>query len=123
MNKIRLIVGELFQSPMGNMGFPAYFSYINTAGKITAKSTMDIETVLLAVLEEQEKINQQNEDNFKQIFEILAKMIKQPEVTETTTKFDPPIETFDPDHIWQCPIDKKEFKNEFGLKGHMRSHK
>lgn len=78
MNTIRIILGSYFQSPMSNMNFPAYFNYVNTAGKISARSSMDMDSIIFTAIEEQEKVNTQNEENFKQIFEILTKLVKTP---------------------------------------------
>lgn len=75
---------------MSRMNFPAYFQYVNTAGKVSARSLMEIEAVILTILEEQEKINLQNEENFKQIFEILAKLVKKEPNIEPTKPSDNP---------------------------------
>ena len=77
MNSIRIAIGELFQSSMSTMNFPSYIAYVNTSGKITSRSMMDLDTVILTFLEAQEKINQQNEENFVQIFEVLAELVKE----------------------------------------------
>lgn len=148
MNTVRIILGEYFQSPMGTMNFPAYFNYVNTAGKITARSSMDILIVICTALEEQEKINAQNEEDKKQIFEILAKLVKAevPEKVEESIsepsgsiqeqKFEG-LEQL-PADSWKtsihpdgtaapapfiCPICKKGLSTKLALAGHSRSHK
>lgn len=125
MNLIRIVVGDLFQSPMARMSYPAYLNYVNTSGKITARSLMDLHTIVLTFLEEQEKVNLQNEENFKTIFEILAKLVK-----DMPNKVEEPIST--PSQAPQavekqlnpleCKVCGKVLKNTFGYKGHIRSH-
>lgn len=143
MNSIRIIVGEVFQSPMSDMNFPAYISYVNTAGKVSPRSMLELEAVMLVILEQQEKINQQNEENFKQIFEILAKL-----TTEFKRIVEQPVQVptdeavfigqlkkqFEKDQAEKkesvptdkpliCPECKKEFGTNLALMGHQRSHK
>ena len=124
---IRIILGEYFQSPMSNMNFPAYINYVNTAGKITARSTMDLSTIILAAIEEQEKINEQNEQNFIQIFEILAKLVNPPIVGQPQApKVETPIENpkLDNETIgkWVCDNCGKVLSTKLALAGHSRSH-
>jgi hypothetical protein len=90
IRNIRVIIGEVFKSPMSHMNYPQYFQYINTTGKITARSLMEVEAVILTFLEEQEKVNLQNEENFKQIFEILAKIVNNEVSLATTTPVEAP---------------------------------
>ena len=137
---IRIILGEYFQSPMSNMNFPAYFNYVNTAGKITARSTMDLITILSTALEEQEKINVENEENFKTIFEILTKLVKQDAnltkepISEPSSPEEKELEDALPKSIkktpefkltpnsLKCGVCGKVCKNKFGYNGHMTSH-
>lgn len=134
MRTIRIIIGEYFQSPMGSMNFPAYFNYVNVAGKITPRSQMELETILFIAIEEQEKINKQNEEHFEQIFEILAKLVgnkdqQQEQKIELTAM--PKLETvakafnqkMEDQGRFVCTICAKEFKAKIGLLGHQRSHK
>lgn len=123
MNKIRVVIGGYFQSPMSNMNFPAYMNYVNTAGKITARSTMDLATIMFTVLEEQEKINEQNEENFKQIFEILAKLVN-PDVSQKIEQpiLEPssPLQAQKTPEIFKCEICGQQFGYNLTLAGHLR---
>lgn len=131
MNNVRIIIGELFQSSMSNMSFPAYFNYVNTSGKITARSLMELDSVILTLLEAQEKVNQQNEENFKQIFEILAKIVeekKEPEHTnnklsknDVVSIIEKPTEKTQ--DSFRCATCDKVFTHKVALSGHSRSHK
>jgi hypothetical protein len=58
------------------MSFVAYFQYLNGAGKITARSQMDMTIIMLTFLEEYQKKNELYEDNFKEIQEILTKLVE-----------------------------------------------
>lgn len=60
---------------MGRMSFVSYFSYVNTTGKITARSIMEVCVVLLEFADQQEKKNEQFEANFKEIENILKKLV------------------------------------------------
>lgn len=77
MNSIRVTIGTLFQAPMGGMNFVEYFTLVNGGGKITARSLMDICTILLTRLEEQEQINAKNELQFNEIANILQKLLNE----------------------------------------------
>jgi len=77
MNKLKNVIGEIFQSPMNNMSFVSYFQYVNTSGKVTAKSLMDTCTILLTFCDEQEGKNDLYESNFKEIESILIKLVEQ----------------------------------------------
>lgn len=77
MNDLRQIIGSLFEAPMGNKSFVSYFKYADEGGKITARTLREVCTVILTFLEEQEKKNQQNEANFKEIEAILTKLVNQ----------------------------------------------
>lgn len=86
---------------------------------------LELDTVILTLLENQEKINQQNEENFKQIFEILAKLVgdkqtDEPKVDEL--KLSDNTIFADPNPL-QCKVCDKVCASEFGLKAHARSHK
>ncbi len=125
MQKIKDIVGTLFQSPVGNQSFPTYLSYINTAGKVTARSMLDIEAVLLTFAQEQEKKNEEVDEKFKQIFEILSKIVdekqsKTADSQETVVMEAPDIA---PENEFTCKICRKSFKSSLGLMGHSRTHK
>lgn len=104
MNSIRDAVGAIFQSPMNQMSFPAYFAYVNTAGKVTSRSMMETIMVCLTYLEEQEKqikeLKERKDDTFVGTGSWMPKE----------------------QDGYSCPICQKVLKNDFGLKGHMRSH-
>lgn len=76
MNSLRLTLSELYQAPVQSMSWVAYFQYLNSVGKITARSQMDLSVILLTHLEELQKKNEQYEDNFKEIQEILTKLVE-----------------------------------------------
>lgn len=152
MQKVRTVVGDLFSAPMGNMNFVSYFQYVNTSGKITAKSLLDLSTALFIFAEEQEAKNEQYEANFKEIQEILVKLVEERKMpkfaptatlgntatytgTTTMTGADPssnivgnvpPIAESPvggPLQPFQCHVCGKQLKNAGGLTGHLRSHK
>lgn len=75
MNKLRQVLGEFMGSPMQNMSYVEYFQYVNQAGKITQRSTLDLLTILYTYAEEQEKINERYEAQFTQIAGILEKLV------------------------------------------------
>lgn len=77
MNDLRLIIGNLFEAPMGRMTMVSYFEYINSSGKLTARTLMEICTVILTFLEEQQRKNDQYEANFLEIEKILSKLVNQ----------------------------------------------
>ena len=52
---IRQLVEQLFGLPAMKMPWTLYLAQLNEAGKLTARSTMDMMTVILEVLEEQEE--------------------------------------------------------------------
>lgn len=52
---IRKQVEELFNLPMGYMHYPQYFNALNEAGKITARSMLDLILILIQAMEEMEK--------------------------------------------------------------------
>lgn len=81
MNTIKQAVSELFGSPMQNMSYVSYFRYVNEAGKITAKSLLELVTICLTYMDEQEKKNAQYEENFKEIEKILQKLVDDKEET------------------------------------------
>lgn len=118
MVRIREILGTFFGSSMGKMTFPQYLSYVNSAGKITARSTMEILAVVCTVLENQETINDQNNENFKQIFDLLTKMVNEKPKIEYNP---PPMEVKDiviP--IVTCPYCARVFKSRHQLDGHIK---
>lgn len=61
MKQVREVVSIIFDAPMRDMTYVEYFGYINTGGKITARSLLDLATVLFTFVEEQEKINAKNQ--------------------------------------------------------------
>src|SRR5690242_2732536 len=75
MNNIRQVIGIIFKAPMQNMTFVQYFSYLNEGGKLTSRAVQDVLTVLAIFAEEQEKRNEQYEQNFKDIQEVLEKLV------------------------------------------------
>lgn len=115
MNSIRISIGTYFQAPMQNMTFAEYFAYINTAGKISARSLMDMVVALATYTEAQEKKNEQYEANFKEIADVLAKLVdKKVEMPTTPSSSNPKF---------SCPVCDKEVSTKLALSGHMRSHK
>ncbi len=114
MNKIRITVGEIFQSPLQNLSFVQYMANVNTAGKITAKSLMDLVTVLFTYAEEQEKKNEQYEANFREIEAILSKLVEQKVEAKTPDVPNGPM--------YSCDECDKTAKSELGLLSHKRSH-
>lgn len=84
MRPIRIIVSELFVTPIQNMSFVAYFQYLNSAGKMTARTHMDLTTILLVAYEEVEKKLEAYESNFKEIQEILEKLTEKQKNKEAT---------------------------------------
>lgn len=48
-------VSEYFEYPMLNMSFKTYLEFLNTSGKITARSTMDLLAIILEQLSENER--------------------------------------------------------------------
>lgn len=123
---IRIILGEYFQSPAGSMNFPSYFNYINTAGKHTARSMMDLEAIFSAAIEEQERQNIENAENFKQIFEILAKLVKDlsaPKAADEVSVSGLPPTHSQESAAFKCEVCGKELSTKLALAGHSRSHK
>lgn len=133
MNKIRHTVEALFASPIQDMTFVSYMSYINSSGKITAKSILDLCIVALVHLEEQEKKNEQYEANFKEIESIFSKLLAEKDKKEivsteslntqefegiSLSKYDDTVEA-----TFRCDVCSKEVKTKLALAGHMRSHK
>ena len=85
MKQVRDVVGIIFDAPMQNMSYVEYFAYVNTGGKITARTLLDLCTVLFTFAEEQEKINVKNKelieslmpkDNVQQTEETPAKLTR-----------------------------------------------
>lgn len=76
MNNVRELIGVLFKSPVGNMNYPAYFQYLGTSGKITQRTLVEVNCILLEVIEEQEKKLAEADDHFKNIFEVLTALVE-----------------------------------------------
>lgn len=58
---LRQLVSQLFGLPAMNMPWSLYISTLNEAGKLTARSIMDIMVVLLTIVEEyEERLNSQD---------------------------------------------------------------
>lgn len=55
MNNLRKQVEQLFGLPAMKMPWSLYLAQLNEAGKLTARSIMDILTIVLTTLEEHEK--------------------------------------------------------------------
>lgn len=125
MNAIRISVGNLFEAPVQNMSFVSYLAYVNTNGKITPRSLMDLITILLIHVEEQEKINEENKANFKDIEAILSKLVDK----KLGNKVDEKEEELSMPHADQlhpgfiCDQCGKGVKTRLALAGHSRSHK
>jgi len=137
MNSIRIIIGNVFSSEMGNMSFVRYFNYINEAGKVTARSLMNVVTVLLTFAEEQERKNEEYDNNFKEIEKILTKLtseklakpaiVKEKEIagpieptlltTSKEIKIDPVV-----NEGFICKVCSKTCASKLGLISHSRSH-
>lgn len=54
---LREKISELFQYSMGHASFEAYLAGMNTMGKITAKSQLELIVIILTTLEELEQTN------------------------------------------------------------------
>ena len=123
------------------MSFVSYFSYVNTAGKVTARSLMDVLTVVCTMVEEQEKKNEQYEANFKEIEQILQKLVedktsgdsedaKEEIFYGTIEEGTKPIEVdvkalleTRPHYEFKCEECGKDIMTRIGLLSHQRSHK
>lgn len=121
---IREALTLAFGTPIQNMGFPAYFSYLNTGGKITQRSLMDILVVLCEQLDEQQKTLEAYKQNFKDIEAILTKLVekkeyKAPQFEPLTYKGVPEIA----DETFICATCNKPLSTKLALAGHSRSHK
>jgi len=79
MNNLRDTISNIFMAPIGDMSFVRYLNYVNESGKISARSLLDLCMVMLTYIEEQEKRQKQNEVNFKEIQEILQKLVEDKE--------------------------------------------
>lgn len=97
------------------MTFVAYFNYLNTAGKITAKSLLDTQVVVLSYVEELEKKNEEYEANFKEIESILTKLVEK----KVDVDIDSPVSK----EAFPCPICGKVLSSNLALAGHSRTHK
>ena|SRR3990167_7449121 len=73
---IRDSLSRHFGTPMQAMGFPQYLSYLNSAGKITQRSLLELLIILCEQVEAEEKRKEQYEKNFKDIEDILVNLLK-----------------------------------------------
>jgi hypothetical protein len=144
--KLRELVGSYYGAAMQGMSYPAYFNYLNTGGKITARSLMDTQALILTFLEDQEAKNEQIEQNFKDIREVLEKLVDKKvdnkvdkavtDIDLTDYKVEDPamhtatpdkpldIEEYAKDPTFSCPECGKEAKTKAGLLAHQRgAHK
>lgn len=53
--KIKEKVGSLFQLQVGDSDFPTYFNRLNSLGKITSRSTLDVLAIVLDDIYEKEQ--------------------------------------------------------------------
>lgn len=141
MNNIRIELGDLFGAPVQEMNFASYMQYINAAGKITARSLMDITTILLAKVEDQEQQLARYEANFKEIEEILGKMVDKKvdnkiDIDLSDYKVDGAIPRVVEEKVQEaekvnltnledftCPVCDRKNKSKLGLISHQRIHK
>ena len=107
-----------FGTPIQNMSFPAYFAYLNTGGKITQRSLMDILTVLCEQLDERQKTEELYNQNFKDIEVILVKLVKKEQPTNDIASSPTPPEVYQ----FTCATCNKPLKTKLALAGHSRSH-
>lgn len=128
MNTIKKAIGSLFGLPVQDMSFPSYFQYVNERGKITARSLLDMMTIVLTELDEQEKRNAQYEESFKEIENILEKIVTGGNNIVITKVEDIP-EFLSASHkiveveTYTCDTCRKGFTTKIALSGHKRSHK
>ncbi len=130
MNTIRRSVEVLFESPIQNMSFVAYLSNVNSAGKITARSLMDLSTLCLTYIEELEKKNEQYEANFKEIEHILTKLVnnktQSDKIDITPNNYSETKNTTTETAIvappFQCTTCSKAFTTKLALMGHGKTH-
>ena len=110
---------------MQNMSYISYFKYVNEGGKITARTLIDLCTVIFSYLEEQEKKNEQYEANFKEIEQILTKLVgektKLPQSIADKPLDIKEFENTDP-NVCDFPNCGKSFTKSIALLGHKRSH-
>lgn len=136
MSKLRELIGSYYGAAMQGMSYPAYFNYLNTGGKITARSLMDTQALILTFLEEQETKNEQIVQNFIDIKFVLEKLVDKKldnkvdikeleEVVGDRPVYEESIEIPVPvDVVYSCPECGKEAKSQAGLLAHQRgAHK
>lgn len=128
MNDLRLTISNLFETPIQNMTYVAYFQFVNSSGKITARSLMDLVTILLTHAEEQERKMNQYDQNFVDIEEILAKLVDNKVVEKVDEP--PPVPREDATTKatneafgFNCATCGKTLSTKLALAGHSRSHK
>lgn len=107
------------------MTLPRYFEYLNAAGKMSSRAVQEVMAIMCVYLEEQEKRNEQYEADFKQIAEVLAKLVdKKIEAPVIDKPVD--LKEFEKNAYVNplvCITCGKECATSFGLQAHQRSHK
>lgn len=115
MKSTKELVGDLFGAPVQNMTYPHYLQYMNEQGKITARSIMDLCSVLLTKIEEYEH-------NFEQIEQILGKLVDQK--IEKVPDMLPPdplnVQNENSTSIFPCDQCDKILTTQSGLVNHKR---
>jgi len=86
---IRNKVGEYFGVPMGEVKTPIYMANMNEAGKITARSLLDLMTIIIEDIDELQNkeetvsiLDWKNDKNSKELVDPMLTSI-QKEVSET----------------------------------------
>lgn len=59
--KLKDKIGSYFGIPLGNTSYPLYFGSMNERGKITARSLLDLITILCETISETEETEQPGE--------------------------------------------------------------
>lgn len=136
MNPIRTIISEYFQAPMQQMSFPAYFQYSAINQKMTERIRQDLLIVLLSAVDEMEKTHRHYEDNFREIEEILTKLVqKQQQKEASVEELKAALQVLpkiaqtqavsgDTTHVgpYICSVCQKSFTHKIALIAHSRIH-